>query len=182
MNRALRIILIVILFIGFFEIGLFSSYTIVTSEVPDVKGLIDLQINTVTGIFHSNDINNVIIKDPSSINITNKVDTAMAMANAAKVDGVSVPSMNASTQQESENGGPVNITINALAFANPSSVSNSTYISTTPTYMITAVALANITSSEVIVDTSSIKITSIMNINDNKSTTTKPVNINTSTA
>ena len=41
MGKVLRILLVIVLFIIFFEVGLFSSYTIVTAEVPDVKGLIE---------------------------------------------------------------------------------------------------------------------------------------------
>ena len=34
MGKFLRILLVIVLFIIFFEVGLFSSYTIVTAEVP----------------------------------------------------------------------------------------------------------------------------------------------------
>ena len=44
-SKVLRIILIVVLFIIFFEVGLVSSYTIVTSEAPNVQGLIDMYVN-----------------------------------------------------------------------------------------------------------------------------------------
>lgn len=102
MAKPLRILLIILLFIGFFEIGLFSSYTIVTSEAPDVQGLIDLQVNTITGFINPQSINNIVIKSPTSINITNKVDTAMAIAQLANIDGASVPNMTATTQQSTD--------------------------------------------------------------------------------
>ena len=38
-----RIILIILLFFVFFEIGLFSSYTLATGEVPDPGELINMQ-------------------------------------------------------------------------------------------------------------------------------------------
>ena len=47
MAKALRIILVVVLFVVFFEIGLFSSYTIVAAEAPDIQGLIDMQISEI---------------------------------------------------------------------------------------------------------------------------------------
>ena len=50
-SKVLRIILIVVLFIIFFEVGLVSSYTIVTSEAPNVQGLIDMQISKIAGMF-----------------------------------------------------------------------------------------------------------------------------------
>ena len=35
-NKFVRIILIVVLFVIFFEVGLVSSYTIVTAEAPNI--------------------------------------------------------------------------------------------------------------------------------------------------
>ena len=40
-----RIILIILLFFVFFEIGLFSSYTLATGEVPDPGELINMQLH-----------------------------------------------------------------------------------------------------------------------------------------
>ena len=45
-----RIILIILLFFVFFEIGLFSSYTLATGEVPDPGELINMQVSTVTSL------------------------------------------------------------------------------------------------------------------------------------
>ena len=70
-SKVLRIILIVVLFIIFFEVGLVSSYTIVTSEAPNVQGLIDMQISKITGMFTPEKVNDMLIKDPSPVNITN---------------------------------------------------------------------------------------------------------------
>ena len=72
MAKILRIILVIVLFIIFFEIGLFSSYTIVTAEVPDVQGLVDMQVTKITGFFNPQSVNDVLIKDPTYINITNQ--------------------------------------------------------------------------------------------------------------
>ena len=44
-----RVLIVIVLFVAFFEVGLMSSYTIVTSEVPDVQGLIDMQVEKITG-------------------------------------------------------------------------------------------------------------------------------------
>ena len=170
MNRALRIVLIILLFIGFFEIGLFSSYTIVTSDVPDVQGLIDLQVNTISNFINPQSMSNIIIKNPSSINITNRVDTAMAMAEIADIDGVSVPNMTATTQQSTESG-HVNVTITTLGYAGSNSSYNSSYISTIPAYKVTAVAEANITGNMVIIDVNTIKITSILKLYGNETGT-----------
>lgn len=100
MSRALKIILIILLFIGFFEVGLFSSYTIVTSEVPDIQELIDFQIITISEFFNPEKVNEVLIKDPDKINITNKKDIALALENVSQVDGINIESMNITTYDE----------------------------------------------------------------------------------
>ena len=66
MVKPLRIILVVIVFIAFFEVGLISSYTIVTTDIPDVKGLIDVQIDKILSIFSPSNVNKVLIKDPTT--------------------------------------------------------------------------------------------------------------------
>ena len=167
MAKPLRILLIILLFIGFFEIGLFSSYTIVTSEAPDVQGLIDLQVNTITGFINPQSINNIVIKSPTSINITNRVDTAMAIAQIDNIDGASVPNMTATTQQSTDSNGLINITITTVGYAAPNSTANQTVISTTPAYKLTATAQANATSKGVVVDTSTIKVTSVLKLYEN---------------
>ena len=76
-NKFVRIILIVVLFVIFFEIGLFSSYTIVTAEAPNIQGLIDMQIQKIASILNPENVNEALIKDPTPINITNKKDFAI---------------------------------------------------------------------------------------------------------
>ena len=103
MGKILRRILVIILFVIFFEVGLFSSYTIVTAEAPDVKGLIDMQISKITGLFSPNNVNEVLIKDPTPINFTNHKDVALKMEELSNVDGVNVESMNATTYDDTKN-------------------------------------------------------------------------------
>lgn len=163
MPRALKIILIMLLFIGFFEAGLLSSYTIITSEPPDVKGLIDLQISTIADFFSSENINNVLIKDPEKINITNKDDVATNLSTLAKVDGIDINSLNVSTYSDTENG-QIDVNITALGFSSPNTTSGQIILSGTPDYLITATAKANLSSSKVIVDLNTIKILSILKL------------------
>ena len=85
-----KIILIIILFIAFFEIGLFSSYTIVTGEIPDVGEIIGMQTEFIGSIFSSDNVGGILIKDPTEINITNKLDVAEELKNKANVDGIDV--------------------------------------------------------------------------------------------
>ena len=163
MAKALRIILVVVLFVVFFEIGLFSSYTIVAAEAPDIQGLIDMQISEITGIFNSENVNNVLVKDPSVVNITNKKDVAQSLEDLSKVDGVNVDSMNVTTYDDKDNE-ELNVTIEALGYASPSSNSSQIVISQDPSYKIVAEGNATFKSGNLVVDVDSITIQSILKL------------------
>lgn len=169
MPRALKIILIILLFIGFFEAGLLSSYTIITSEAPDVKGLIDLQINTIADFFSSENINNVLIKDPEQVNVTNKIDLADNLSALAKVDGIDIDTLNVTTYSNDENG-EIAVNITALGYSSPNTTSGQIVLSGEPDYLITATAMANVTSSGIKVDLSTLKIISILKLYAGSST------------
>ena len=93
MGKILRILLVIVLFIIFFEVGLFSSYTIVTAEVPDVKGLIEMQMDQFSNLFSSQNVNEVFVKEPTHVNFSNKKDVALKMENISNVISISI-SMN----------------------------------------------------------------------------------------
>ena len=57
-NKVVRIVLIIVLFIVFFELGLFGSYTIVTSEAPNIQGLIGMQVSKISSFFSPEDTDN----------------------------------------------------------------------------------------------------------------------------
>ncbi len=163
MTKALRIILVVVLFVVFFEVGLFSSYTIVASEAPDIQGLIDMQISKITGIFNSESVNNALVKDPTVVNISNKMDVAQSLEDLSKVDGVNVDSMNATTNDDTDNE-ELNVTIEALGYASPASNSSQIVISQDPSYKIVAEANATYKSGKVDIDPNSITIQSILKL------------------
>ena len=163
MVKALRIILVVVLFVVFFEVGLFSSYTIVASEAPDIQGLIDMQISKVTGIFSSDNVNNPLVKNPTAVNISNKLDVSKSMEDLSKVDGVNVDSMNVTTQDDTDNK-ELNVTIEALGYASPSSNSSQIVISQDPSYKIIAEGNASVKNGELVVDADSITIQSILKL------------------
>ena len=71
-NKIVRILLIIVLFVVLFELGLFSSYTIVTAEAPNIQGLVDMQISIIQEIFSPEKVNEALIKDPTPVNISNK--------------------------------------------------------------------------------------------------------------
>lgn len=136
-NKIVRIILIVILFVVFFEVGLFASYTIVTSEAPNIQGLIDMQVDKITSFFSPEKVNEVLIKDPTPVNITNKKDVALKMEELSKVDGVNVDSMNITTFDDTDNKN-MTVNIEALGYASPNSTSGQIVISQDPSFKVIA--------------------------------------------
>ena len=163
MGKVLRILLVIVLFIIFFEVGLFSSYTIVTAEVPDVKGLIDMQVNQIRGIFSPQNVNNVLIKDPTPVNFTNQRDVAHRMEELSNVDGVNVDSMNATTVEDTHEN-KFNVTIEALGYAAPNSTSGQIVISQQPSYKVIVKAVASYRNDELVVDTNTMQVESVLKL------------------
>ncbi|MDO5823497.1 hypothetical protein [Methanobrevibacter sp.] len=162
-NKFVRIILIIVLFIIFFEVGLFSSYTIVTAEAPNIQGLIDMQIDKISSIVNPQTVNDALIKDPTPVNISNKKDVAMQMESLSKVDGVNVDSMNVSTRDDTDNKN-LTVTIEALGYASPNSTSGQIVISQDPSYKIIATAVASFKNNGLKVDTNTMVITSVLKL------------------
>ena len=161
-----KVILIIILFIAFFEIGLFSSYTIVTGEIPDVGEIIGMQTEVIGSVFSSDNVGGVLIKDPTEINITNKLDVAEELKNKANVDGVDVDNLTVSTTSDLDEE---NITINitTFGFSAPSTSSGQIIIKSEPDYKISASANATYTYAGYKVNVDSIKVVSILKMYNN---------------
>ena len=162
-NKYVRIILIILLFVIFFEVGLFSSYTIVTAEAPNIQGLIDMQIDKISNFFSPEKVNEALIKDPTPVSITNKKDVAMKLEELSKVDGVNVESMNVTTRDDTDNEN-LTVSIEALGYASPNSTSGQIIISQEPSYKIIAAADASYKGSGLRVNTNSITITSVLKL------------------
>ena len=162
-SKVLRIILIIVLFIIFFEIGLISSYTIVTAEAPNVHNIVDMQISKVTGIFSPENVNEVLIKDPTPVNITNKKDVALQMQTLSKVDGINVDSMNVTTFEDKDNKN-FTVTIEALGYESPKSTSGQIVISQTPSYKIIAKGVASYKDTGLMVDDDNMVINSVLKL------------------
>ena len=162
-NKIVRIILIIILFVIFFEVGLFSSYTIVTSEAPNIQGLIDMQVDKITSFFNPEKVNEVLVKDPTPINISNKKDVAMKMEELSKVDGVNVDSMNITTYDDTDNEN-ITVSMEALGYASPNSTSGQIVISQEPSYKVIASADASYKGNGYRVNTDSMVITSVLKL------------------
>ena len=163
-NKILRILLIVVLFVAFFELGLFSSYTIVTAEAPNVQGLIDMQISKIQGIFSPENVNEVLIKDPTEVKISNKKDVALKMEELSQVDGVNVNSMNITTYDDLDNSENITVNIEALGYASPNSTSGQIIISQDPSYKVIASAQAGFKENGLRVDENTLTITSILKL------------------
>ena len=162
-SKILKIVLIVVLFIVFFELGLFSSYTIVTAEAPNIQGLIDMQISKVQEMISPEKVNEVLIKDPTPVNITNKKDVALKIESLSKVDGVNYDSMNITTYEDIDNK---NFTVNieALGYDSPNSTSGQIVISQDPSYKVIATGQASYKENGLRVDENSVTITSILKL------------------
>ena len=162
-NKIVRIILIIILFVIFFEVGLFSSYTLVTSEAPNIQGLLEMQVDKISSILSPEKVNEALIKDPTPVNITNKKDVALKMEEISKVDGVNVDSMNVTTRDDIKNK---NLTVNieALGYASPNSTSGQIIISQDPSYKIIAAADATYRGNGLMVNPDSMTITSVLKL------------------
>jgi hypothetical protein len=161
MPRILKIILIIFLFIGFFEAGLFSSFTIVTSDIPDIKGLIDIQIDAITGFFSQENVEGVLFKDPDVLNVTNPVEVADALTSLTKVDGVNIDDINATTY---ENGDDIQVNVNALGYSSANESSSQIILSQTPDYQIVASATGKKVGGGVEIDISTVKIVSLIKL------------------
>nr|WP_294998386.1 hypothetical protein [uncultured Methanobrevibacter sp.] len=162
-NKILRIVLIIVLFIVFFELGLFSSYTIVTAEAPNVQGLIDMQVSKIQEMLNPEKVNDVLIKDPTPVNISNKKEVALKMENLSKVDGVNVDSMNITTYEDTENK---NFTVNieALGYASPNSTSGQIVISQNPSFKVIATGQASYKENGLRVDENTVTINSVLKL------------------
>ena len=163
MGKILRILLVVVLFVIFFEVGIFSSYTIVTSEVPDIGGLVDMQVDKVSSIFNPQNVNEMLVKDPVKVNISNTKDVALKMGNLSKVDGVNVDSMNTTTYDDLDKKN-INVTIEALGYDSPQSTSGQIVISQDPSYKVIVSGEASYKSGELTVNTDSLKVDFILKL------------------
>ena len=162
-NKVVRIILIVVLFIVFFELGLFGSYTIVTSETPNIQGLIDMQVSKISGIFSPESVNEVLVKDPTPVTISNKKDIALRMEELSKIDGIDYDSINVTTYEDTDNK-EFNVTIESLGYDSPNSTSGQIVISQVPTYKVIATGKASYKGVGLTVDRDSVNINSVLKL------------------
>lgn len=162
MSRILKFFLFIILFIIFFEAGVIGSYTLVTSQPPDVEKLIDTQLDILSSYLKMG--KEVIGPKAETVNITNKMEVAEALQKRAQVDGVELETLNATTFEDLEKG-RVNVNITAVAYReNITESTGQIVIRPTAQFMITATAVATVEDDKIKVDVGTIKILSVIRI------------------
>ena len=119
-----------------------------------------MQIDEISSFISPDNVNKVLIKDPTPVKIDNKQQVALKIENLSKVDGVNIDSMNMTTYSNPDDD-TLNVTIEVLGYASPNSTSSQIVISRDPSYKI--VATGNATSGGN-VNIDSIKIQSILKL------------------
>jgi len=171
LSRLMKIILFIAFFAVFFEAGLISSYTIVTSQPPDVGKLIGMQIDEVTSLFNFGSSSS-IITNPTTKTVSNLDDLATALQASSGLDGINLQSISAQVSSNTKASTfPVNIT--AIGYKDTISGTNSSVITITAseTYSLTATANAKLSDGELVVDVNTIQITSSRKLYGNVNTT-----------
>lgn len=170
MSKIAKLLIFLLFFLFFFEAGLISSYTIVTSEPPDIGELIDFQYEKIAGFF-SFDVKEVVIGDAKEYNVTNPFETSEALKNSTKIDGVQLSTLKASTYEDMGSE-EVNVNITTMAFSplNKTSKATSFVLSSVADYKIVARAKGKPTSSGIEIDPTTVTVISISKVyvtNDN---------------
>ncbi|GAB6055471.1 hypothetical protein HYG87_06250 [Methanobacterium alkalithermotolerans] len=165
MSRIVKFILFLGFFIFFFEAGLISSYTIVTSEPPDVGKLIDMQINRLMAIFDiREDVTSALTQPPEALNITNTNQVGQELQSKSQLDGIDLNTLNITTYADRSNE-PFLVNITAMGYKEDVSGGNSSggQIVITPSsdFMVKATAMAKYRSQGLEIDILTIKIISI---------------------
>ena len=157
----MKIILFIIFFAVFFEAGLISSYTIITSQPPDVGKLIGMQIDEITSLLSFGSGSN-ILSSQSNKKINNPDDVAAALKTQAGLDGINLQTLSAQISGNSkETVIPVNITL--MGYKDAISGNNSggqIVISANETYSLTASAMGTLKNGGITIDVTTIQITS----------------------
>ena len=158
----MKIILFVVFFVVFFEAGLISSYTIVTSQPPDIGKLLGMQVDEITSFLSFGSGSN-ILNTQSNKKINNPDEVAEALKTKGGLDGINLSTLSAQVSGTSdEDIIPVNITV--MGYKDSVSGGNSSggqiVITANETYSLTATAMATLKNSGIVIDVSTIQITS----------------------
>jgi hypothetical protein len=157
--------LIFFLLVGIiFEAGLLSSYTLVTSQPPNVGKIMGMQINDLTAVLNS--IHKSTLK---TYNVTNSELVAQALQNKTGLDGIDTSTLVAAVAGKSNTN--INVTITATGYKDNQTTNNDTLngnftsgqivIAPTATYNLTATATATLNTNGVELNVNTIQITDL---------------------
>jgi len=165
--RIIKFILFLVLFGIVFELGLLSSYTIVTAQPPDVGELMEMQVTKLSELWGS-----IAGSDNGTTAKSTKVTNIDAVANDLKaktqLNGINVDTLSA-TLPDSSTSDTMNVTLTATGYKEIINGGNSTgnasggqiVIKQSETYSVTATAMAKKKSKGVEVDVNTIQITAL---------------------
>ena len=156
MSRILKILLFILGIILFFEIGLFASYTLISSEPINPLDLLSVQLDEGSDLV-SSVTGEKKLNDQDTLNITNSESVALVLNN---LTNLSVNLNSVSAKISNDDTGNQTITITALA-TKDTQITSGGYIQILPeqTYSITATAIGEVYSSgKVSVNTTSITL------------------------
>lgn len=156
MSRILKILLFILGIILFFEIGLFASYTLISSEPINPLDLLSVQLDEGSDLV-SSVTGEKKLNDQDTLNITNDESVALVLNN---LTNLSVNLNSVSAKISTDDTGNQTITITALA-TKDTQITSGGYIQILPeqTYSVTATAVGEVYSSgKVKVNTTSIAL------------------------
>lgn len=156
MSRIFKILLFIVGIILFFEIGLFASYTLISSEPVNPLDLVSVQLDEGSDLV-SSVTGEKKLNDQDTLNITNDESVALVLNNLTNLS-VNLDSVSAKISKDDT--GNQTITITALATKDTQTTSGG-YIQILPeqTYSITATAVGEVYSTgKVTVNTTSITL------------------------
>lgn len=170
--RIIKFILFLILFGIVFELGLLSSYTIVTSQPPDIGKLVDMQITKVTALWNSITGSDKV-PTVKTVNITNVDAVANDLKGKTGLDGINVDTLGAVLPSGSTSD-TVTVTITGTGYKEnqtgavknnaSGSSSGQIVIKQSEVYSITATATAKRKSGKVEVDVNTIQVTALKKV------------------
>lgn len=156
MSRILKVLLFIIGIFIFFEVGLFASYSVISSGNVDPGEIISIQVDEVNDFIGSL-TGKKSLTDQNSLNITNDDKVAIILDN---MTNLSVSLGSVSAKVSGDDTGNQTVTITAVA-TKDAQITSGGAIEIVPeqTYSITATATGDVYSSgKVEIDTSTIQL------------------------
>ncbi|MEN4006713.1 MAG: hypothetical protein PQ964_05100 [Methanobacteriaceae archaeon] len=169
MPRIIKFILFLLLFGIVFELGLLTSYILVTSQPPDVGRLIDMQVDKLTAIRDS--ITAGFNEGPTkeTVNVTNVDVVASTLMAKTQLSGINVDTLGAQLP-EGATGDNITVTLTATgykeiqtggAIPNVTDPLSGQIVIQSERYSITATAVAKRRFRGVEVDANTIQVTAL---------------------